>query len=101
LNPRLGGDVRVGQIDLFLALLPQDGSDLESATVTVIEQGSEDRRRVKVWERHKVNRAVHPHQSDRMQIANHAVILDRLVRHGHDLLPGPLDTLMVFTRDLA
>ena len=72
----------IRQVELLLPRLIEERSHLESAALSLVEQGGEHRRRVELREAHEVDRPVHPDEGDGVQIADDAVVLDRLVAHG-------------------
>ena len=80
-------DIRVGEIELLLSCTVENGSDAEPSPFFLVEDRSEDRRRVEIRETHEVDRTVHTDESDRVQVPDDTVILDRLVVHTH-LLTG-------------
>jgi hypothetical protein len=67
---------------LLAALSPEDGRELKAAALSMIEQCSENRRRIEVWKAHEINRPVHPDQRNRLQVSDHSIVFDRFVRHG-------------------
>ena len=72
--------VAVGQVHLLMLPLVE-ARDLEEASFALIENRSEDAWRVKVRKATPVDRTVHAHQRDRMQVADDAIGLDRLIGH--------------------
>jgi hypothetical protein len=64
-------------------LPPVDGlhlwSDRESTSLGGIEQGGEDRRRVELGKAHEIDRPVLADERDGMEVADDAVVLDRLI----------------------
>src|SRR5208337_5133908 len=55
--------------------------DLEEASFVLVENCREDAWRVEVRQAAPVDRTVHAYQRDRMQVADDAVGLDRLIGH--------------------
>src|SRR5262249_3714986 len=72
--------VAVGQVHLFVLGLVE-ARDLEAATFALIENRGEDAWRVELRKATPINRTVHAHQRDRVQVADDAVGLDRLIWH--------------------
>src|SRR5262249_8922557 len=58
-----------------------EAGDLEEASFALIENRGEDAWRVEVRKATPVDRTVHAHQRDRVQVADDAVGLDRLIGH--------------------
>ncbi len=74
-------DAGVGQVELLLPRALQEGGQPEPAAPRVVQQGAEDGRRVEAGRAHEVDRAVHPHERHRVEVADDPVVLDRLVAH--------------------
>jgi len=77
---------RIGQVELLLARAVEQRRDPETAPVLVVEQGREHGWRVELGHAHEVDRPVHADERNRVEVADDAVVLDRLV--GHALPPG-------------
>jgi hypothetical protein len=58
-----------------------EAGDLEEASFVLIENRGEDAWRVEVRQAAPVNRTVHAHQRDRVQVADDPIGLDRLIGH--------------------
>jgi hypothetical protein len=65
----------------MLALGLVEARDLEEASFALIENRGEDAWRVELRKATPVDRTVHAHQRDRVQVADDAVGLDRLIGH--------------------
>src|SRR5262249_15935244 len=72
--------VGVGQVYLLMLGLVEAG-DLEESSFVFVENRGEDAWRVELRQTAPVDRTVHTHQRDRMEVADDAVGLDRLVGH--------------------
>src|SRR5262249_10023055 len=72
--------VAVGQVHLLVLGLVE-ARDLEEASFALIENRGEDAWRVEVRKTTPVDRTVHAHQRDRVQVADDAVGLNRLIGH--------------------
>ena len=72
--------VAVGQVHLLVLGLVEAG-DLEEASFVLVENRGEDAWRVEVRQAAPVDRTVHAHQRDRVQVADDTVGLDRLIGH--------------------
>jgi hypothetical protein len=72
--------VAVGQVHLLVLGLVEAG-DLEEASFVLVENRGEDAWRVELRQAAPVDRTVHAHQRDRVQVADDAVGLDRLIGH--------------------
>jgi hypothetical protein len=62
------------------------GSDLESASLGVIQNGGEDTRGIEVGKTHPIDRAIHADQGGRAHVPDQAVIFYWLI--SHPLKPG-------------
>ena len=62
-------------------LSSEDGRELKAAALFVIEQRSENRRRIEVRKAHEIDRPIHPDQSNRLQVSYHSIVFDRFVWH--------------------
>jgi hypothetical protein len=72
--------IAVGQVHLLVLGLIE-ARDLEEASFALIENRGEDAWRVELRKATPVDRTVHAHQRDRVQVADDAVGLDRLIGH--------------------
>src|SRR5262245_55227184 len=72
--------VAVGQVHLLVLGLIE-ARDLGEASFALIENRGEDAWRVELRKATPVDRTVHAHQRDRVQVADDAVGLDRLIGH--------------------
>ena len=72
--------VAVGQVHLLVLGVVEAG-DLEEASFVLVENRGEDAWRVELRQAAPVDRTVHTHQRDRVQVADDAVGLDRLISH--------------------
>src|SRR5262249_24806462 len=72
--------VAVGQVHLLVLGLVEAG-DLEEASFLLVENRAKNAGRVEVRQAAPVDRTVHTHQRHRVQVANDAVGLDRLIDH--------------------
>src|SRR5215471_14163782 len=70
----------VGQVHLLVLGLVEAG-DLEEPAFAPVEHCGEDAWRVELRQAAPVDRTVHPHQRDRVQVADDAVGFDWLVGH--------------------
>jgi hypothetical protein len=58
-----------------------EARDLEEASFALIENRGEDAWRVELRKATPIDRTIHAHQRDRVQVADDAVGLDRLISH--------------------
>src|ERR1700722_5342328 len=58
-----------------------EAGDLEEASFVLVENRGEDAWRIEVRQAAPVDRTVHAHQRDRVQVADDTVGLDRLIGH--------------------
>ena len=79
--------VGVGQVKLLVPRRRRAAGDLEAAAALRVEQRGEHRRRIEAREAHEVDRAVLRDQRDGVQVADDAVVLDRL-ELGHGVYQG-------------
>ena len=77
------GQVHLAILDIFMRR-----RNFEEAALFVVQQRRENGGRIEFRKTHEINRAVHPHQCHRAEIANHPIILDRLVP-GRSIFPSP------------
>jgi hypothetical protein len=66
---------------LLAVLSSEDGRELKAAALFMIEQRSENRRRIEVRKAHEIDRPIHPDQSNRLQVSYHSIVFDRFVWH--------------------
>src|SRR5262249_53044839 len=75
-------------VELLAPELLAGRGDAKSPALAVVQDGGEDAGGIEVGQAEPVDGSVHPHQRGRAQIADDAVILDRLVARFHrTLLP--------------
>jgi len=76
-------DQNVGRrpVKLLVPDVFSERTNLESASLFVVQNRSEYTGGVKVREAIPVNGPIHPHQRDGAHVANDSVIFDRLIRH--------------------
>src|SRR5262249_14578 len=72
--------VAVGQVHLLVLSLVE-ARDLEEASFALIENGGKNAWRVELRKATPVDRTIHAHQRDRVQVADDAIGLDRLIDH--------------------
>src|SRR5262245_27544918 len=73
-----------------------EAGDLEKSSFAFVENRGEDAWRVELRQTAPVDRTVHTHQRDRMQVADDAVGLDRLVGHSSPSLLRKRGTFSAF-----
>jgi hypothetical protein len=68
--------------------------NLEAAAALPVEEGRKYRRGIEVWKGQKVNRVVHAHQGNGLEIANNAIFFNGFIASGwhlsHSLSPFSL-----------
>jgi hypothetical protein len=74
-------DVRLGPIELLMSDFVVCGTDRESAPLVIVEDRREQTGRVKMRETKPVNRTGFANQRDRAEVADYAVVFNRLVSH--------------------
>jgi hypothetical protein len=83
-------DVRVGKVHLAVTHPVEDRRDLKKAAAFMIEEASEDRRRIEEGEAEEIDRAVHADERNGVHVSDDAEPVDRLVVHSHDVMQrGP------------
>ena len=82
-------DGGVRPVELLAPEVVAGRGDAEAAALAVVQDGGEDAGGIEVRQAEPVDRAIHPHQRGRAQVADDAVILDGLVARFHrTVLPG-------------
>jgi hypothetical protein len=75
-------DIGIREIQLFLACVAQPWRNLKPSALLPVEQGGKNGGRVEVGKGHKVDRAIHPHQGDGIEIPDDAVVFNGLIPSG-------------------
>ena len=75
--------VGVGEIELLARGALEERRDLEASAALRVDEGGEDRRRVEVGQAEEVDRSVHAHQGDGVEVADDAVFPDGGVATRH------------------
>jgi len=68
--------VRVGEIELLPRRALEERRDLEASAALRVDEGREDGRRVEMGQAEEVDRPVHAHEGDGVEVADDAVFAD-------------------------